>query len=93
MNAYLRLEQLAQYFLFHPIPENFTDIIQEQLNLDIRAKYGKQPLKNCLIVAPGQMTTSISQIENIKEARFAGCVLKSVVAEDEKGNCSMIKLR
>jgi len=93
MNYLLRLNQLAQHFLFHPIVENFTDIIQEQLNLDIRAKYGKQPLKNCLIVAPGQMTTSISQIENIKEARFAGCVLKSVVAEDKKGHCSMVKLR
>ncbi|MGB9642357.1 MAG: hypothetical protein ACP5JO_01610 [Candidatus Ratteibacteria bacterium] len=93
MSFSLRLNQLAQHFLFHPIPENFDLIVLDQLQIDIKARYGKHQLKNCLIVAPGQMTTSISQIERIKEAGFAGCVLKSVVAEDEKGHCSMIKLR
>ena len=93
MNFYERFKELSNYYLNSEIPENFTDIILDELGLDITARYGDVKLKNCVLVAPGQMTTSISQIEMIRESGFAGCVLKSVVAEDQKGHCSMIKFR
>ncbi len=93
MSMIENLKKLSQEFLFSDIPCNFEVIVKEKLGLDIGAKYGNLKLKNPLLVAPGQMTVSVSQIVNIKKAGFAGCVLKSVVAEDEKGNCSMIRYR
>ncbi len=93
MNIFKHLQELGVYYLERDIPENLSDIIQKELNLDISAGYGSFRLKNCILVAPGQMTTYPSQIQMIKEAGFAGCVLKSVVAEDRKGNCSMARFR
>ncbi|MCX7705173.1 MAG: hypothetical protein N2115_02805 [bacterium] len=93
MNAFRKLEELSHYFLHYDIPENFSQIVRDELNLDIHARYGPLKLKNPVLVAPGQMTVSLKQIQMIKQAGFSGCVLKSVVAEDDKGNCSMIKLR
>ncbi len=88
-----KLQRLSRELLFSDIPYNFSTIVKDELGLDITAEYGKIKLKNPLLVAPGQMTVSLSQILKIKKAGFAGCVLKSVVAEDENGNCSMIKYR
>lgn len=93
MNALEKFEKLSQKFIHTDIPDNFTDIVKDEFGIDISAKYGNQKLKNPVLVAPGQMTRFPTQIQLIKEANFSGCVLKSVVAEDEKGNCSMVKLR
>ncbi|MCM8759798.1 MAG: hypothetical protein NC906_08530 [Candidatus Omnitrophica bacterium] len=93
MSTFQRLKDLSQYFLNHDIPEDFSEIASKELGIDISARYGPFRLKNPLLVAPGQMTVSVSQIQLIKQSGFAGCVLKSVVGEDEKGSCSMIKLR
>ena len=93
MSSDKKLSELSQHFLFSDIPEDFSDIVKNELNLDIWAKYGNLELKNPVIVAPGQMTTSILQLHLIKQAGFAGCVLKSVVAEDKNQRCSMKILR
>lgn len=88
-----KILDLSQHFLNSDIPENFSEIVKSHLNIDISAEYGKIRLKNPLLVAPGQMTVSVSQIQMIKESGFAGCVLKSVVAEDSNKSCSMKMLR
>lgn len=93
MNNFKQLQDLRDYYLERDIPENLSDIVKKELNVDISAKYGSFRLKNCILVAPGQMTINLSQAQMIKESSFAGCVLKSVVAEDKKGSCSMIKFR
>lgn len=93
MSPYEKLKEMSQYFLNHDIPENFLEIVSAELNIDVSAKYGPFELKHPVLIAPGQMTVAAEQIRLIKQAGFSGCVLKSVVAEDEKGNCSMIKLR
>jgi len=68
---------------------DLTDLIRRELGLDISARYGPFTLKNPFLVAPGQLTVNIGQIAKIKEAGFAGCVLKSFVGEDPSGACSM----
>jgi len=93
MNDFRHLQELSDYYLSRDIPENLSDIIQKELGLNIKANYGDFVLRNCLLVAPGQMTTSFQQIQMIKKSGFAGCVLKSVIAEDSTGRCSMIKFR
>ncbi len=89
MKVLERLEELHRYYAENPIPENIGEIIKNEFGVDISARYGDKWLKNPLIVAPGQLTVWRYQIENIKRAGFAGCVLKSVVGEDKDGKFSM----
>jgi len=73
--------------------DEFEEKIKEITGIDLSSKYGNLYLKNPILIAPGQLTRVEKQIFQIKEANFAGCVLKSVVGEDENGNCSMISYR
>ncbi len=73
--------------------DEFEEKIKETTGIDLSSRYGNVHLKNPILVAPGQLTRTGKQIFQIKEANFAGCVLKSVVGEDENGNCSMILYR
>ncbi len=88
-----KLQELRKYYLENPIDEKFPEIIKTELGIDLKGKYGKFILKHPVLVAPGQLTRERNQIERIKKAGFSGCVLKSVVGEDENGNCSMIDYR
>ena len=71
----------------------FEEKIKEITGIDLSSRYGNVHLKNPILVAPGQMTRTETQIFQIKQANFAGCVLKSVVGEDGEGVCSMISYR
>ena len=88
-----KLRKLSKYFSENPIPENFTEVIKKELRINLEGKYGPYPIENPILVAPGQLTTHPAYISKIKKASYAGCVLKSVVGEDENGNCSMISQR
>jgi dihydroorotate dehydrogenase len=88
-----KLQTFAEQFKTSSIPEDFTDIVKNEFGINLQSKYGSYPIKNPLLVAPGQLTTSAGQIVKIKNAGYAGCVLKSVVGEDEKGASSMSHLR
>lgn len=84
-----KLEELSKYYLENSIDEKLPEILKSELGIDIKGKYGKINLIHPILVAPGQLTREIQQIEKIKMAGYAGCVLKSVVGEDENGLCSM----
>lgn len=86
-----KMKRLKEIFLKER--NNFEDKVKKIAGIDLTAKYGNFLLKNPILVAPGQFTRTETQIKQIREAGFAGCVLKSVVGEDEKGNCSMISYR
>ncbi|MFN4227106.1 MAG: hypothetical protein ACK4F0_03070 [Candidatus Ratteibacteria bacterium] len=88
-----KLKELQEYYLEHSIDEKFSEIIKEQLDIEFNAFYGKFKLSHPVLVAPGQLTRERQQIERIKNAGYSGCVLKSVVGEDERGNCSMVRYR
>ena len=84
-----KLKKLSEYFSDKSIPQDFSDIIKEELGISLESRYGSHFIKSPLLIAPGQLTIHTSQIAKIKKAGYGGCVLKSVVGEDEKGACSM----
>lgn len=93
MNNRKKFEELSKYYFEKPIDNDFPRFLKDTLGIDLKAKYGNFMLKNPVLVAPGQLTREKSQIEKIKKSGYSGCVLKSVVGEDEMGNCSMINYR
>ncbi|HOM27492.1 MAG TPA: hypothetical protein PKV21_08310 [bacterium] len=93
MDKKKKFEELKKYYLENPIDEKFSEIVKDELGIDLKAKYGNFTLNHPVIVAPGQLTREKGQIERIKKAGYSGCVLKSVVGEDENGNCSMKEYR
>lgn len=62
-------------------------------DLDLSARYFGLELKNPVLLAPGQLSFNVQQIERACKAGYGAVVLKSVVGEDVKGNASMKKLR
>ncbi|MCM8767492.1 MAG: hypothetical protein NC921_01750 [Candidatus Omnitrophica bacterium] len=88
-----KFKELQKYYLENPIDEKFPEIIKNELGIEIFSYYGKFKLIHPVMVAPGQLTREKQQIERIKKGGYSGCVLKSVVGEDENGNCSMIRYR
>ncbi len=84
-----KIQGLREYFSKHSLPEDFSSLIEREVGISLRAKYGNFSLKNPLMVAAGQLTRNLHQILKIKKAGFGACVLISVVGEDERGNCSM----
>jgi hypothetical protein len=88
-----KIEELRKYYLENPIDDKFPQIIKNEIGIDLKARYGNFELIHPVLIAPGQLTREAFQIKMIKEAGYSGCVLKSVVGEDEKGNCSMLNQR
>lgn len=93
MNSEKKFDELRKYYLENPIDEKFKDIIKNEIGIDLSSKYGKFKIQHPVLIAPGPLTRERGQIERIKKAGYSGCILKSVVGEDEKGYCSMIDYR
>ncbi len=93
MNREQQLAELHGYYSERPIPENLSEIVEQQLDVSLKSKYLDISLKNPLLVAPGQVTLRVSQIKAIRESGYAGCVLKSVVGEAPSSACSMAAQR
>jgi hypothetical protein len=87
------LEEIYCHYSHNPIPDDFESIVLRTLGVNLAAKYGPFDLTSPVLVAPGQLTTNTAQIKALRDAGFAGCVLKSVVGEDPCGNCSMSRQR
>jgi len=88
-----KIRLLEEYFTLHSLTENLEDTILQETGIDIGSRYGKSLLKNPVIVAPGQLTRFAGQVAEIRKAGYSGCVLKSVVGENERDNCSMSSFR
>ena len=93
MNKEKKLKELSKYYFSHNLSPYLEKEIKETLGINLKAQYGNFPLKNPIIVAPGQLSVHPFQIEKIYQAGYAACVLKSVVGEDKNGNCSMFSQR
>ncbi|OFX17396.1 MAG: hypothetical protein A2Z18_06130 [Armatimonadetes bacterium RBG_16_58_9] len=93
MNKMRRLEGLFERFARESVPEDLSGIIAQEIGVELKASYLDIPLKNPILVAPGQLTLTADQVRHIKRAGFAGCVIKSVVGEGPDGCCSMAAQR
>lgn len=68
-------------------------LLEREFGIDLSASYLDLNLRNPIIVAPGPLSQSISQIKRAAKAGYGGMVLKSVVGEDRRGNASMSMMR
>jgi dihydroorotate dehydrogenase (fumarate) len=73
--------------------KNIECLIRDEFGIDLSSSYLDLELKNPIIVAPGPLSQTTSQIERAVRAGYGGMVLKSVIGEDKNGNASMKSLR
>lgn len=83
------LEDIYQHYSTDTVPGNIGEIVEQATGICLSARYVDYNLSHPIIVAPGQLTLNLNQVESIRKAGFAGCVLKSVVGESPDGICSM----
>lgn len=67
--------------------------VLEELGIDLSARYLDLELRNPIILAPGPLSQTSSQVERAFKAGYGAVVLKSVVGEDRNGGASMRFLR
>ncbi|MEM2887932.1 MAG: hypothetical protein QXR42_00430 [Candidatus Bathyarchaeia archaeon] len=67
--------------------------LSKNFGATLSSNYLDLELKSPVIVAPGPLSQTTSQIERAAASGFGGVVLKSVVGEDKHGNSSMKFLR
>lgn len=65
------------------------DVLATDYNLDIRARYGPIEIAHPIGKASGQLSLQAKQVAADAEAGVAFVVLKTVIAEDERGGASM----
>jgi hypothetical protein len=89
MDNHQVLEELYKKYISEVIPGNIGEIIEQATGIRLKSNYIDIDLDHPLMVAPGQLTLKLSQVESVRRAGFAGCVLKSVVGEAPDTTCSM----
>lgn len=68
---------------------DIAEIFAEDFNLDVRARYGPIEIAHPIGKASGQLSLQPAQVEADAEAGMAFVVLKTVIAEDERGTATM----
>jgi len=72
---------------------NLGKMLEREFDVEISTSYLGLNLKNPILIAPGPLSQSVSQIKRAANSGYGGMVLKSVVGEDKNGNASMKALR
>lgn len=70
-------------------PEDLGEYLIDQFQIDIRARYAGQSIKNPFGKGSGQLTMTPHQISDAAEAGLGFAVLKTVIAQDKAGHQSM----
>lgn len=70
-------------------PANLESYLVEEYGLDVSAEYAGLKLKNPWGKASGQLSMNLNQVREDIEAGLGFIVLKTVIAEDERGGQSM----
>jgi hypothetical protein len=76
-------------FAEHGLPASLERYLLEEYGLDVAAEYAGLPLKNPWGKASGQLSMTARQVEEDVTAGLGFVVLKSVIAEDDRGEQSM----
>lgn len=83
-----RLDRLASRTRRDP-PPNLAALIQDELRVDLAARYGGLEVPHPFGKASGQLSCTVPQVEADVTAGIAFIVLKTVIAEDRTGERSM----
>ncbi|MFM7317374.1 MAG: hypothetical protein ACKO5E_10535 [bacterium] len=70
-------------------PVDLGEYLLNQFQIDIRARYAGQPIKNPFGKGSGQLTMTPHQIAEAADAGLGFAVLKTVIAQDSAGHQSM----
>lgn len=89
MNERKQLAELHRRFAEEDIPFNLIEIVEAATGVRLAAKYVDLPLRNPVLVGPGQITLNLTQVKMIRDAGYGNCVLKSIVGEEPDNSCTM----
>lgn len=70
-------------------PANLAEVIREELDVDLTTQYGGLRIAHPFGKASGQLSCTVSQVDDDVRAGMAFVVLKTVIAEDATGARSM----
>ncbi len=78
------------YERFTPgLPRPLEDYVRERYGIHLNSEYGGLPIKNPFGKASGQLSLNVSQVRRDAEDGLGFVVLKTIIAEDERGAQSM----
>jgi len=84
-----RLKSDWERFLHEPLPKPLWRFVLERYGVDIRSNYAGFPVPLLVGKASGQLSMEPHQVRMDGQAGLGFCVLKTVIAQDAQGNCSM----
>lgn len=71
------------------LPRPLEEYVRERYRLDLSSEYGGLPIKNPFGKASGQLSLNTGQVARDADAGLGFVVLKTIIAEDERGIRSM----
>jgi hypothetical protein len=84
-----RLKSDWERFLHEPLPKPLWQFVLERYGVDLRSNYAGFPVPLLVGKASGQLSMELHQVRMDGQAGLGFCVLKTVIAQDAQGNCSM----
>jgi hypothetical protein len=84
-----RLKSDWERFLHEPLPKPLWQFVLERYGVDLRSNYAGFPVPILIGKASGQLSMELHQVRMDGQAGLGFCVLKTVIAQDAQGNCSM----
>ena len=71
------------------LPHPLEEYVRDQYQIDLSSEYGGLSIKNPFGKASGQLSLNVSQVRRDAEEGLGFVVLKTIIAEDERGAQSM----
>jgi hypothetical protein len=71
------------------LPPRLEEYVLERYRLDLASEYGGLPVKNPFGKGSGQLSLNLKQVRADADAGLGFVVLKTIIAEDERGGQSM----
>jgi len=71
------------------LPADFADQVRDRYRLDLSSEYAGRPIATPFGKASGQLSLNTRQVQRDAAAGLGFCVLKTVIAQDERGGQTM----
>ena len=90
LDASSRSALAADYEQFaNGLPQALEEYVRGRYAINLSSEYGGLPIKNPFGKASGQLSLNVAQVRNDAESGLGFVVLKTIIAEDERGAQSM----
>src|SRR6266540_6679273 len=71
------------------LPQPLEEYVRDRYEINLNSVYGGLPIKNPFGKASGQLSLNVSQVRRDAEEGLGFVILKTIIAEDERGVQSM----